>query len=59
MPKLDIKCIVSGSETDGKIAVFEEIVQPGIGPPRHTHRDQIEIFHIIEGTLKSELDGAI
>ena len=57
MEKLDIKCLVSGEQTDGKIAVFEEIVQPNIGPPRHTHRSQLEIFHIIKGTLEFELDG--
>lgn len=49
MPPLDITCIVSGSETNGAVAVFEEIVAPGSGPPLHVHRDQIEIFHIIEG----------
>ena len=57
MDKLDIKCIISGKETDGSIAVFEEVVPPGGGPPRHTHREQIEIFHIIEGTIKFEVDG--
>ena len=57
MKKLDIKCIVSGEETGGAIAVFEEIVDPGIGPPRHTHREQIEIFHVIEGTIRFEVAG--
>ena len=57
MDKLDIKCIVSGAETDGSIAVFEEVVPPGWGPPRHTHREQIEIFHIIEGTIKFDVAG--
>ena len=59
MHKLNIKCIVSGADTDGKIALFEEIVDPGVGPPRHTHRSQLEIFHIIEGTIRFEIDGVI
>lgn len=59
MLKVDITCLVSGSDTDGKMAVFEEIVAPGSGPPRHTHRDQLEIFHIIEGSLKFELNGVV
>ena len=59
MLKVDITCLVSGSDTDGKIAVFEEIISPGSGPPRHTHRDQLEIFHIIEGTLQFELNGVV
>jgi quercetin dioxygenase-like cupin family protein len=57
MEKLDIKCIISGKETDGKLAVFEEIVAPGSGPPRHTHRNQFEIFHVIEGSLRFEVNG--
>lgn len=59
MEKLDIKCLVSGKETDGKVAVFKEIVQPLTGPPRHIHRSQLEIFHILGGDLIFELDGNI
>jgi quercetin dioxygenase-like cupin family protein len=57
MEKLGIKCIISGDETDGKIAVFEEIVATGSGPPRHIHRSQLEIFHVIEGSLQFEVNG--
>lgn len=57
MEKLDIKCLISGGETDGKVAVFEEVVAPGSGPPRHTHRSQAEIFHILEGCLRFEVNG--
>ena len=57
MEKLDIKCIVSGAETDGSIAIFDEIVPPGSGPPRHTHRAQLEVFHIIEGKIRFEVSG--
>ncbi|MES2440933.1 MAG: cupin domain-containing protein [Verrucomicrobiota bacterium] len=56
-PKLDIRCIVSGAQTGGAISVFKEIVQPGIGPPRHIHHGQIEIFHVLSGILLFEVDG--
>ena len=59
MEKLDIKWIVSGSDTDGAVAVFEEIVPPGGGPPRHTHREQLEIFHVIEGEIRFEVSGEV
>ncbi|MAS91606.1 MAG: hypothetical protein CMO55_00295 [Verrucomicrobiales bacterium] len=59
MPNFNIKCLVSGSETDGKVAVFEEVVKPGAGPPRHTHRDQIEVFHVMSGTFQFEVDGEV
>ena len=39
--------------------MFEEIVDPGIGPPRHTHREQNEIFHVIKGTIRFEIDGVV
>lgn len=57
MPTFNIACLVSGSETDGKVAIFEEITPPGFGPPLHTHREQIEVFHVLEGTLRFLVDG--
>lgn len=57
MPELDIVCLVSGAETDGAVAVFEEIVAPGQGPPLHTHRSQTEIFHIIAGEFVFSVNG--
>ena len=57
MDKLDIRCIVSGDQTDGAVAVYEEIVAPGGGPPRHTHREQLEVFHVLEGTIRFEVSG--
>lgn len=59
MTELDIKCLISGKETDGRIAVFKEVLEPGVGPPRHTHRSQVEVFHVIEGTIKFEIDGTV
>ena len=54
---MDIKCIISGKETGGKVSVFEEIVAPESGPPLHTHEHQIEIFHVIKGHIQFELEG--
>lgn len=56
-PPLDIKNLVSGQQTAGALAVFVEIVPPGIGPPRHVHSRQIEVFHVISGTFLFEVDG--
>lgn len=57
MQNLDIKCIVSGSDTEGTVAGFEEIVAPGGGPPLHTHETQYEVFHVISGHIQFEVDG--
>ena len=57
MDQLDIKCIAPGEQSNGGVAVFEEIVAPGGGPPRHVHREQLEVFHVLEGTIKFEVAG--
>lgn len=45
---LDIK--ISGADTDGALAVFEQIGQtPNGGPPLHIHLEQDEWFHVTEG----------
>lgn len=59
MPNLPITCIISGKQTDGAVAVFEETIPPGEGPPLHAHRSQHEVFHIIEGTFRFQVDGEI
>jgi quercetin dioxygenase-like cupin family protein len=45
---LDLK--ISGSDTDGELAVFEQIGQtPNGGPPLHIHLMQDEWFFVLEG----------
>ena len=57
MEKLDIRCLISGEKTGGKISVFEEKVGLKAGPPLHTHEQQLEIFHVISGHLEFEIEG--
>ncbi len=52
IPGTDITIKVPASKTKGAFAMFEDIVQPGFGPPRHTHTDQIEIFYFLEGDFE-------
>ncbi|WP_420149707.1 cupin domain-containing protein, partial [Spirosoma sp.] len=41
---------VSGSDTDGDLAVFEQTsLSPGRGTPLHMHPAQDEIFYVVEG----------
>ena len=37
---ITLRILLSGKQTDGSIAVFEDVVQPGIGPGRHIHLEQ-------------------
>lgn len=59
MNKPEINCLVSGQDTDGNIAIFEEVVPPGFGPPRHIHREQDEVFHVMSGKFRFEVDGKV
>ncbi|MEB8329727.1 cupin domain-containing protein [Flavobacteriaceae bacterium KMM 6897] len=48
---LDLK--VSGSDTDGGLAVFEQTsISQGMGTPLHVHHSQNEMFCVIEGVYK-------
>lgn len=43
----------------GRIGIFDAIVPAGEGPPVHVHRDEDEIFHLLEGRYQFYLDGAL
>jgi quercetin dioxygenase-like cupin family protein len=51
---LDLK--ITGSDTDGELAVFEQTGQtPFGGPPLHIHKFQDEWFHILAGEYLFQL----
>jgi len=56
---ITLKVLLSGSETDGGQAVFEDVVEPGVGPGRHVHHHQDEIFFFLEGSFDVEVDGVL
>jgi quercetin dioxygenase-like cupin family protein len=56
---ITLRILLSGAQTDGSIAVFEDTVQPGIGPGRHIHLGQDETFHFLDGQFDVEIDGLL
>ena len=54
---ITFKVLLSGDQTGGTHAVFEDIVQPGQGPRRHIHKDQDETFLFEEGSFDVEIGG--
>ena len=56
---MTLKILLKGSDTGGIQAVFEDIVEPGIGPERHIHHKQDETFIFLEGKFDVEIDGQI
>ena len=41
------------------VLVFENVVSPGQGPPRHLHRDTDEAWYIVEGSMRFRLADEI
>lgn len=56
---ITLKILLTGADTGGAQAIFEDIVQPGVGPPRHIHHDQDETFFFLEGEFDVEVAGAL
>ena len=54
---ITFKVLLSGKHTNGNHAVFEDIVEPGVGPGRHIHHDQDETFLFEEGEFDVEIGG--
>ena len=56
---ITLKILLSGNATNGSQAVFEDIVQPGVGPGRHIHHGQDETFFFLEGRFDVEVAGVL
>jgi quercetin dioxygenase-like cupin family protein len=56
---MTLKILLTSYDTGGLQAVFEDIVEPGVGPGRHIHHKQDETFIFIEGTFDVEIDGQL
>ena len=56
---ITLRVLLSGSQTNGSHAIFEDIVQPGIGPGRHIHHGQDETFLFLEGQFDVEIGGTL
>lgn len=56
---ITLKILLSGTKTDGSHAVFEDVVEPGVGPGRHIHHGQDETFFFLEGRFDVEAAGVL
>jgi mannose-6-phosphate isomerase-like protein (cupin superfamily) len=56
---MQMKVLLKSLDTSGLQAVFEDSVNPGLGPGRHVHHKQDETFLFLEGTFDVEIDGAL
>jgi quercetin dioxygenase-like cupin family protein len=44
-----------GEQTGGALTIVENVIAPGDGPPEHTHANEDEWWHVIEGDLRFKL----
>ena len=56
---MTLSVLLSGSDTNGLLSVFEDIVEPGLGPCQHIHHKQDETFIFLEGTFDVKIDGKL
>ena len=45
-----------GADTGGAIALLEDTVQPGYGPPPHSHLHENEVFYVLSGEFTFTVD---
>lgn len=54
----DHQCVkITGAETEGRFAMVESVNEPGLTLPLHLHRNEDEIFYVLEGRVRFTIDG--
>src|SRR5918995_3361819 len=48
---------VAGEHTDDAVAVVEGTFRAGHGPPLHVHRNEDELFYLLDGQMLVACDG--
>ena len=56
---ITLKVLLKASQTNGSHAIFEDIVESGVGPGRHIHQHQDETFFFLEGIFDVEVGGKL
>lgn len=54
---IELTILIPRSATGGAFAIFEDLVHPGVGPPRHIHNTQDEVFFVLDGSFDIEIAG--
>jgi len=49
--------LLNGSETNGQFALMEVNLRRGLEPPAHTHTNEDETFHVLEGEITVTADN--
>jgi quercetin dioxygenase-like cupin family protein len=50
-------CRAAAAQTGGALGLIEQIVPPGLGSPYHVHRNEDEVFYLLEGEIRLFSEG--
>lgn len=56
-PGIAMILIIDPDSVDGKLCAYEERTDCHGGPPLHVHHRQHEIFHVLEGQYRFQVEG--
>ena len=56
---ITLSILLPASATGGVLAIFEDVVEPGVGPGRHIHHGEDETFFVGSGKFIVEVDGTV
>ena len=59
LPGSHITALITGRQTQGSLAVFEQTMVPNSGVPLHRNNREDEFFYMVEGRYLFEVDGAL
>jgi quercetin dioxygenase-like cupin family protein len=54
-----VRILMDGAATGGRCVIFEAPIPAGDGPPLHRHAREDELFFVLEGTFKFQVDGKV
>ncbi len=57
--EITLSILLSSAATGGTLAIFEDVVEPGVGPGRHVHHGEDETFFVNSGKFVVEVDGTL
>ena len=54
-----VRMLIDGASSGGQCVMFEGPIPAGEGPPLHRHEHEDELFYVLDGTFKFQIDGRI
>jgi quercetin dioxygenase-like cupin family protein len=53
------RVLLTGEDTGGSYALIEDFNPPGMGIPLHLHRNEDEMFYVVDGQVEFQVSGEV